>query len=133
MNEISLFRLYLLRAMYLLVVVGLAMVVWPGIIHHDKPWDFWEGTVNCMLGAFSLMCALGLRYPLQMLPILLWEITWKTIWLVLVALPQWRSGPLDAAQASAIVNCSLVVLVYLAVPWDYVWKHYVKERGARWR
>ncbi len=133
MNQVSLFRLYLLRALYLFVVVGLSMLVWHDIIHHDKPWEFMEGTVNCMLAAFSLLCALGLRYPLQMLPILLWEITWKTLWLGLVAFPQWRSGHIDDSLAAAIFNCSFVVLVYIAVPWTYVWKHYVMEHADRWR
>ena len=30
MNEVSIFRLYVLRALYLLFVVGLGILVWPG-------------------------------------------------------------------------------------------------------
>lgn len=44
MYEVSSFRLYLLRAMYLLVVVGLGIVLWPDIIHHSKPWGLMGGT-----------------------------------------------------------------------------------------
>jgi hypothetical protein len=132
MDQVSSLRLYALRALYVLIVVGLALVVWPGVLHHDKPWEFMEGTVKCMLVAFSLLCALGLRYPLQMLPILLWETLWKTLWLGIVALPQWWSGHLDAPLKSAIFDCSFVLLVYLAVPWDYVWKQYVRRPGDGW-
>lgn len=132
MNEVSSFRLYVLRALYLFIVVGLGMVIWPGIIRQSQHWEFMEGTVSCMLAAFSLLCALGLRYPLQMLPILLWETLWKTIWLAVVALPQWLSGHIDAALMSAIFNCSFVVLVYLAMPWGYVFKYYVLKTGDRW-
>jgi hypothetical protein len=132
MNEISSFRLYVLRALYLFIVVGLGLVVWPGFIHQSQHWEFMEGTVSCMLAAFSLLCALGLRYPLQMLPILLWETLWKTIWLGVVALPQWRSGHIDESLMSAIFNCSFVVLVYLAMPWRYVFQHYVLKVGDRW-
>jgi hypothetical protein len=132
MNEVSTFRLYVLRAMYLFIVAGLGAVVWPGVIRPHAPWEFMEGSVNCMLVAFSLLCALGLRYPLQMLPVLLWEALWKTVWLAIVALPQYRSGQVDAQFASATFNCALVVLLYLAIPWPYVLKHYVKKHGDRW-
>ncbi len=64
MNQVSSLRLYVLRALYLFIVVGLGLLVWPG--------------------------------------------------------------------QSAIVNCSFVVLVYLAVPWGYVFKHYVQEPGEHW-
>ncbi len=85
-----------------------------------------------MLAAFSLLCLLGLRYPLPMLPVLLWEVTWKTLWLLLVPLPQWRAGHIDESIKSSIFAVSMVVLVYLAIPWRYVFAHYVKARGDRW-
>ncbi|MES2015905.1 MAG: hypothetical protein V4484_05635 [Pseudomonadota bacterium] len=134
MNEVSAFRLHLLRAMYLLVVVGLGIVLWPGILHHERPWELARGTVICMMAAFSVLCAFGLRYPLQMLPILLWEIVWKTMWLAIVALPQWLSGHIEAPVQQQIFDLSFVVLVYLVVPWGYVFKHYVKKPGdALWQ
>ena len=133
MHVISLPRLYLLRAMYLLVVVGLGSQIWPEILHHEQPWSLMGGVVNCMLAAFSLMCLLGLRYPLQMLPALLWEAVWKILWLVLVPLPQWRAGHIDSGVSEFMFQCSFVVLVFLAVPWDYVLANYVKTPGARWK
>ena len=133
MNEVSLFRLYLLRAMYLLVVVGLGIALWPGIIHHEKPWELARGTVVCMMAAFSVLCAFGVRYPLQMLPILLWEALWKTLWLGIVALPQWWAGHIDESTQQQVLDLSFVVLVFIAVPWDYVFSHYVKKHGDRWR
>ena len=133
MNDVSLLRLYLLRAMYLLVVVGLGIVLWPGMIAHAKPWELNRGVVNCMLGAFSLLCALGLRYPLQMLPVLLWELAWKALWLFMVALPAWLSGNMDAATMGTAIDCLLVVLVPLVIPWGYVIRHYVRKDGDRWR
>ena len=132
MHEISTARLYTLRAVYLLISAGLAWVVWPGVFGPHQPWEYMEGVVKCMLVAFSLLCALGVRYPLQMLPVLLWETIWKTLWLGIVALPQWLSGQVDDALKSAIFDCSFVVLVYLAVPWAYVFTHYVKKPGNRW-
>ena len=73
-DDVSLWRLYLLRALYLLFAAGLGLTVWPGIIHHDRPWGLMEGVVQCVLGAFGALSLLGLRYPLQMLPLVFWEL-----------------------------------------------------------
>ena len=133
MQDVTLFRLYVLRALYLFVVVGLGLVVWPDLINPAVHWGLAEGQIACMLAAFSLLCLLGLRYPLQMLPVLLWEVTWKTLWLLLVPLPQWLSGHVDEAIKPTIFAVSLVVLVYLAIPWPYVFAQYVRGAGGRWR
>src|SRR6478736_10386602 len=68
---VSLTRLHLLRAGYLLIGVGIALVKWPLLVNHAQPWPLFEGVVTCMLVALSLFAFLGVRYPLQMLPILL--------------------------------------------------------------
>jgi len=133
MNDISLLRLYVLRAMYLFIVVGLGLFLWPNIIDPRYHWTLAEGHASCMLGAFSLLCILGLRYPLQMLPILLWEALWKTMWLMIVPFPQWMAGHIDESIKPSIFACSMVVLVYLAIPWRYVFAHYAIPRGDRWR
>lgn len=132
-NQVSLFRLYLLRSLYLLVVVGLGIVIWPGIIHHDKPWQLMQGVVVCMLAAFSALSLLGLRYPLQMLPLLLWELTWKTIWLLVVALPLWLAGHMDQPTWDTASECLVAVIIPFVIPWRYVFAHYLKKPGERWR
>jgi hypothetical protein len=133
MNEVSLSRLYVLRALYLLVVIGLGINIWPTIIRHATPWGFFYGVELCMMASFSLLCAVGIRYPLQMLPVLMWELIWKTIWLAIVALPLWLSGNLEEKMLPDVFAISLVVLVYLAIPWSYVYSHYVKKHGDKWR
>jgi hypothetical protein len=85
MNEVSTFRLYLLRAGYLLIAVGQGSLIWPAIFDPARTWELMHGVVVCMLGAMAALALLGIRYPLQMLPLLFWELTWKTIWLLRVA------------------------------------------------
>ncbi|MEO8672411.1 MAG: hypothetical protein ABI411_13930 [Tahibacter sp.] len=133
MPVVSMFRLYLLRAVYLLVVVGLGLMIWPLIIQHTGSWQLMPGVVKCMLGAFSLLALLGIRYPLQMLPILFWELGWKLIWLIRVALPAWSSGTMDDATAETLFECAFVVIIPIAIPWRYVMANYVRKAGDPWR
>jgi hypothetical protein len=76
---------------------------------------------------------LRVRYPVAMLPILLFEVTWKAIWIAAVAVPHLVADDLDAATRDALVNCSLVVNIVAVIPWRYVWKRYVRTPGDAWR
>jgi hypothetical protein len=130
---VSLPRLYLLRLGYLVVAVGLALTKWPLLINHDVPWPLFEGVETCMLVALSLLAFLGLRYPLQMLPILLFELAWKFIWVAVVVLPLWIADQIDPATLNVFYSCLVVLIVLAVIPWRYVVAHYVTKRGDRWR
>jgi hypothetical protein len=131
--RLSLPRLYTLRVGYLVLGVGLALVKLPLFLHHDKPWTFTEGVMNCMLAALSILAFLGLRYPVQMLPVLLFESAWKLIWLSVIALPMWISDRMDQATLDNTYKCFWVVIILAAIPWRHVYSQYVTKRGDRWR
>jgi hypothetical protein len=132
-TSVSLPRLYLLRLGYLVIAVGLALTKWPLIINHDRPWPLFEGVETCMLVALSLLAFLGLRYPLQMLPILLFELAWKFIWVTVVVLPLWTANQMDPATLKVFYSCLVVLIVLAVIPWRYVVAHYVTKPGDRWR
>ena len=129
---LSVTRLNLMRGGYLLMAVGLALVKWP-LLHQAHTQPFYEGVTLCLLTAMSLLAFLGLRYPVKLLPVLLFESTWKILWLSLVALPKALDGSIDAATSENVVNCSLIVLIIAVIPWGYVWRTYVRATGDRWR
>jgi hypothetical protein len=129
-SEVSLARLYALRAMYLLIIVGLGAVNLPELIGHDP---MSRGVIPSMLGGVWLLAFLGLRYPMQMIPLLLFEIAWKTIWLIDYGLPQWFSGRFPPTFASDFQPILMVVIVPLVIPWGYVFRNYVKGPSDRWR
>jgi hypothetical protein len=131
--QVPLFRLYLLRAGYLFLGGGLAAWKWPLFVHHGTPWTPMEGVVNCMLAALSIVALLGLRYPLQMLPVLLFESAWKLIWLTVVALPLWSAHRMDPVTRQLAGECLLVVVILAVIPWRHVVRQYVLKRGDRWR
>src|SRR5919202_977266 len=138
MSEVSTFRLYLLRAMYVFMVVGLAIFKLAPAILHPENLSPQDSVVVSVLGGFALLAVVGFRYPIKMLPLLFFEFTWKSIWVLAFGLPLLLSGGLDPnvsfGGTETLVNCLLgVVLVPLVVPWGYVFKHYLKEPGDRWR
>jgi len=131
--RISAFRLYVLRAGYLLLVVGLGSRIWPLMIHHAKPWDLMHGVANSMLAALSAMAVLGLRYPLKMLPLLFFEVAWKTIWLTIIALPLWNAHRMDADTADTAQACLMGVIFLIVIPWDYVFTNFMMKPGDPWK
>jgi hypothetical protein len=131
--DVSRARLIILRALYAFIVAGLLFFVWPSLVTRLPAPPHFQGVVLTMLAAFSILCAVGIRYPLQMLPILLWELLWKCMWLLMVALPRWLDNDLDAATAQTASDCITVVLVLLAVPWGYVFRNYVRKPAERAR
>jgi hypothetical protein len=131
-TDLTLTRLHLMRAGYLLMGLGLAVVKWP-LLADASDLPLYEGVTLCLLTAMSLLALLGLRHPVAMLPVLLFESVWKLLWLALVALPLAVTGDLDAATTEVMVNSSLVVVILLVVPWRHVWTQYVRGAGSRWR
>lgn len=76
----------------------------------------------CLLTAMSLLALLGLRHPVKLLPVLLFESARKLLWLSLVALPK-VTGSLDGATTETAVSCSLVSFILAVTPWRYVWRN----------
>ncbi len=132
-SDLPLYRLNMMRSGYLLLAIGLAIVEWPKIVTHDGSLPLMEGVVSAMLTALSLLPILGLRHPVQMLPILLFESAWKLIWLSAFALPAALNGDVSSEMQEVISNCLLVVVVLVVVPWRYAWQRYGLADGDRWR
>jgi hypothetical protein len=109
------------------------VVKWPLVINYDQSTPLFQGVVAVLLTAMSLLAFLGLRYPVRLLPILIFECLWKVIWLGVVALPAVAAGHVDQAMSQLIVNCSLVVIILAVVPWRFVGQRYVVAKGDRWR
>ena len=125
-SEVSLARLYALRAMYLLLVI----VFLPQLIGHEPTA---RGVIPSMLAGVWVLACFGLRYPLQMLPLLLFELVWKTIWLIDYGLPQRMAGVNTAQFTEDFKAIALGPLLLIPIiPWGYVFRHYLKKPGARW-
>ena len=131
--EPSLFRLYTLRLAYFVMAAGLGAFIWPGVIHHTNELAIAKGPQFALLAGLGATAALGLRYPVKMLPILLFEMIWKAIYLVAFAWPLWSAHQVTAAGAEDIKAVAMVVIFVPLIPWRYVFAQYVMKRGDRWR
>jgi hypothetical protein len=126
-------RLNLMRVGYAFMGVGLAIVKWPLFVQGVHSLPLMEGVVACLLTAMSLLAFLGLRYPVKMLPILLFEVAWKLIWFAAVALPLVASDNLDTAAGELLSSCLFVIVIIAVIPWGYSWRRYVTAPGNPWR
>jgi hypothetical protein len=134
MSDVSTFRLYLLRAMYVYMFVGLAIFKWPEILNPPPGLSNMGSVVGSVLGAISLLAVLGIRYPLKMLPLLFFELLWKLMWVLGWGLPLWFSQQLSPDSQETLISTLMgVVLVPLVLPWGYVFKQYVTAPGDHWR
>ena len=132
-REVSLFRLYTLRVAYLIMSAGLGAFIWPNVIHHTNEFAATHGIQVALLAGLGLTAALGLRYPLNMLPILLFELTWKAIYLIAFALPLWSAHQINDATAEDIKAVLMVVIFIPLIPWRYVFENYFLKHSDRWK
>lgn len=129
------YRVNIMRIGYLVMGVGLALVKWPLFVQDGGVGSLpvFEGVVAVLLTAVSLLAFLGMRHPVQMLPLLVLESLWKLIWLAAIGVPHLMAGDMDALMSGTLVNVSFVVIILVVTPWDYVWRRYVQAPGAPWR
>jgi hypothetical protein len=131
--EVSLFRLYTLRAAYFVMAAGLGVYIWPAVIHHTNELATTHGVQFALLAGLGAAAALGLRYPVQMLPVLLFELTWKAIYLIAFALPLWSAHGINAGTTEDIKAVLMAVIFMPLIPWRYVFANYVLKHGDRWK
>lgn len=129
-ENVSLTRLHIMRVLYLLNFALLGSDVWPVLIGHVGPWDPVRGAAYSLWATLSLLSGLGLRYPLQMLPLLLFQLVYKSIWLIAVGIPSQSAGQATDMTTVFLVGVALDLIV---IPWPYVFEHYVKKQGDRWK
>ncbi len=130
--HVPVWRLNLIRFMFILIAFVMGGVVWPQLLFASAVWHWGLGMGKSMLAALALLSLLGIRYPLQMLPLMLYELAWKVIWMASIALPAWASDRMTADITDLFFDCVGVVIVFFVIPWRYVWGRYVKQPTEPW-
>ena len=109
------------------------MYIWPAVVHHTSDVAVAHGIQLGLLAGLGATAMLGFRYPVQMLPLLLFEMIWKAVYLIGFALPLWSAHQVTAAAAEDIRACLMVLIFIPLIPWHYVFANYVLKPGDRWR
>ena len=119
-------NIYLLRLVYFLTAFAVGSEVWTHIFTYAGPWDHVKAVAFCAWAAYSALSILGLVNPLRMLPIIMFIIFYKTIWLILIAYPLWSSDKLAGSPAEQMTYTFLwIPLAIVAMPWRYFFTHFV--------
>lgn len=119
-------NIYLLRLIYFLMLVFVGSDSWRAIITHQGPWDHVRAVAFCVWASYSTLSVLGLIHPLKMLPIMIFMIFYKSLWLIVVAYPLWRANALAGSPAEEMTHVFLWVPVpIIAMPWKYAFQNYI--------
>ena len=131
-RDLPLWRLYVIRILALFFVVPGFFLTLPGIIDPDISR---RGMLDSMLdGLWVTVLLFGIRYPQKVMPILLFEFIWKTLWLINYGLPKWYAGPMTPQLAKDLYEIgAFSIVIGLIIPWPYVWRHYFLAPADRWR
>lgn len=119
-----------LKGMYIYTILGaglsgLGMILMPKTyissmnLPIQEPINF--GILGSVYLAFGLISILGLRSPLKFVPVLLVEITYKTIWFMGVILPLILKGQFPQyALINTIIFATFIIGNAIAIPFKYL-------------
>jgi hypothetical protein len=119
-------NIYVMRLFFALMFVFVATDSWKVILTHEGPWDPTRAVAWCTWTAYSTLALLGVFHTLRMLPIMLFMIFYKGLWLIVVAYPLWSAGTLEGSPAEGMSYMFLgIIIPILFMPWKYVFKKYI--------
>ncbi len=125
--EVALWRTWGLRLIFAAMAIILGFKQWSYIFDGTADWTSWRGLGHSMLATLALLAIAGVFHPLKLLPLMLYEMAWKTVWLLIIALPAW----LQTEPVPTIVNVPASIIgigvLSILVPWRYVWWRYILD------
>lgn len=126
-------NVYVMRIFFLLMFVFVGFDSWNAIVNHHGPWKPISAVAICVWAAYSTLSLLGVFHTLKMLPIMLFMILYKTLWLIVVAYPLWITNQLAGSDAEAMAGVFIwVIIPMVGMPWGYVVRTYMWKPGTRY-
>jgi hypothetical protein len=122
------FHVFTLRLFYFLAAAFVATWAWRTLLTHEGPWEQYQSVMICVWAAYPTLMAIGLIHPVRMLPIMLFTVFYKALWLGIVAYPMYKAGTLTPSALQMAKDFALLPIAIIAVPWGYAWRTYVVIR-----
>lgn len=99
---------------------------WTELITHQGEWNPEVAIAWCAIVSYTTLSGLGIFHTLKMLPIMLFMLLYKGLWLLFVAYPLWTNGTLVGSEAEGWVPIFMLIIIpIIFTPWKYVFKTYV--------
>ena len=115
-----------LRLFYGLMAALVAPQAWTTLATHQGPWDPTRAVAWCVWAAYPTLSLLGVFKPLKLLPVMVFMLFYKGLWLAFVAYPLWSTGQLAGSPAYEMAHVFMWVWIpALFVPWGYVARTYL--------
>ena len=119
-----------LKGMYIYTAVGagglgLGMLLIPNIMQSVFGWPdqdpIFFGITGSVYLAFGLLSILGVRSPLKFIPVLLLQLSYKSIWFIGVVLPLLIAGEFPShAILLVAVFATYIIGDLIAIPFSYI-------------
>jgi hypothetical protein len=120
-------NIYVLRLFFVLMFCVMGYSAWTHIFSHSGTWEPINAVTWCVWAAYATISVLGIYNTLKMLPILLFMIFYKTLWLIVVAYPLWKTDTLVGSPSEELATIFIWAIVpALFFPYKYFYNNYIK-------
>ncbi|WP_373519684.1 hypothetical protein [Pricia sp.] len=118
--------IYVLRTYFALMFFVMGYTAWTEVITHIGGWEPIGAVTWCVWAAYATISFVGIYNTLKMLPIAVFMVFYKALWLIAVAYPLWATDSLKGSPPEDLAGIFIWAMVAVPfVPWKHFFLNYV--------
>lgn len=119
-------QVYIMKLFFALMFLFAAKDAWGKLLFHEGSWEAETAIAWSAMAAYTTLSCLGIFNTLRMLPIMLFMVFYKGIWLLVVAFPLWKTNALNGSPNEEFTYIFMWgIIPALFFPWRYFYRHYI--------
>lgn len=118
-------NIYVLRLFFAMMCFMMGFTAWTHLITHKGEWEPMNAVTWCVWAAYSALSLFGIYNTLKMLPIILFMVLYKGLWLIVVAYPLWKTNTLRGSSEELASIFIWIVIPLIFIPWKYVFRNFI--------